>query len=405
MYPNNKKNIYRIIMLVIVTIFITMICTIIGFTNYLKKDGNIKYIISSVEASDLETEILKIRAVIDEYYLKDIDEQKLIDGAIKGYVEALGDKYTEYLVGEEWTEMETNTLGHYVGIGVYIANDSEKNQIVIISPMEGSPAEEAGIMPGDIITKVNDIEYSGEQIDVAADVMKGEAGTTVKLEIKRDNQTLTIDVQRREVRMNKVTSKTLDGNIGYISISSFDEGTASEFKENAQKLINDGAIKFIIDVRNNTGGIVSEALQIAEYIIPKDKLLMVTMNKDKKREETKSKEDNFIKGDIVLLINGNSASSTEILAGAIKDNNRGKLVGTKTYGKGVMQQILQLADGNALKITTEEFITPNGDKIDGIGIEPNEAIKLITDNEGNIVDTQLQKAVEILCFHLQYFNI
>lgn len=396
MYPNNKKNIYRIIMLVIVTIFITMICTIIGFTNYLKKDGNIKYIISSVEASDLETEILKIRAVIDEYYLKDIDEQKLIDGAIKGYVEALGDKYTEYLVGEEWTEMETNTLGHYVGIGVYIANDSEKNQIVIISPMEGSPAEEAGIMPGDIITKVNDIEYSGEQIDVAADVMKGEAGTTVKLEIKRDNQTLTIDVQRREVRMNKVTSKTLDGNIGYISISSFDEGTASEFKENAQKLINDGAIKFIIDVRNNTGGIVSEALQIAEYIIPKDKLLMVTMNKDKKREETKSKEDNFIKGDIVLLINGNSASSTEILAGAIKDNNRGKLVGTKTYGKGVMQQILQLADGNALKITTEEFITPNGDKIDGIGIEPNEAIKLITDNEGNIVDTQLQKAVEML---------
>ena len=292
--------------------------------------------------------------------------------------------------------METNTLGHYVGIGVYIANDSEKNQIVIISPMEGSPAEEAGIMPGDIITKVNDIEYSGEQIDVAADVMKGEAGTTVKLEIKRDNQTLTIDVQRREVRMNKVTSKTLDGNIGYISISSFDEGTASEFKENAQKLINDGAIKFIIDVRNNTGGIVSEALQIAEYIIPKDKLLMVTMNKDKKREETKSKEDNFIKGDIVLLINGNSASSTEILAGAIKDNNRGKLVGTKTYGKGVMQQILQLADGNALKITTEEFITPNGDKIDGIGIEPNEAIKLITDNEGNIVDTQLQKAVEML---------
>ena len=226
--------------------------------------------------------------------------------------------------------------------------------------------------------------------------MKGEAGTTVKLEIKRDNQTLTIDVQRREVRMNKVTSKTLDGNIGYISISSFDEGTASEFKENAQKLINDGAIKFIIDVRNNTGGIVSEALQIAEYIIPKDKLLMVTMNKDKKREETKSKEDNFIKGDIVLLINGNSASSTEILAGAIKDNNRGKLVGTKTYGKGVMQQILQLADGNALKITTEEFITPNGDKIDGIGIEPNEAIKLITDNEGNIVDTQLQKAVEML---------
>ncbi len=396
MYPKNRKNIYRIIMLVIVTAFVTMLLTIVGFTNYLKRDGNIRYIISSVEANNLETEILKIRAVIDEYYLRDIDEQKLIDGAIKGYVEALGDKYTQYLVGDEWTEMETNTLGHYVGIGVYIANDTEKNQIVIISPMEGSPAQEAGILPGDILTKVNDVEYTGEQIDTAAEVMKGESGSKVKLEIKRNDETLSFEVERREVRINKITSKMLDNNIGYMTISSFDEGTAKEFKENAQKLIDEGATKFIIDVRGNTGGIVSEALQIAEYIVPKGKLLMVTLNKDNKREETKSKEDNFIKGDLVLLINGNSASSTEILAGAIKDNERGKLVGTTTYGKGVMQQILQLSDGNALKITTEEFITPNGDKIDGVGIEPNETVKLTTDKEGNVIDTQLQKAVEML---------
>lgn len=396
MYPNNKKNIYRVIMLVIVTVFVTMLLTIVGFTNYLKKDGNIRYIISSVEAKDLETAILKIRAVIDEYYLKEIDEQKLIDGAIKGYVEALGDKYTEYLVGEEWNEMETNTLGHYVGIGVYIAPDTQNNQIVIISPMDGSPAQEAGIKPGDIITKVNDIEYTGEQIDVAAEVMKGEPGTTVKLEIKREEEILTFEVERKEVRMNQVTTRILEGNIGYISIPSFNEGTAKEFKEKAKKLIDDGATKFVIDVRDNTGGIVSEALQIAEYIIPKNKILMVTINKDKKQEETKSKENNFITGDLILLTNGNSASSTEILAAAIKDNGRGKLVGTKTYGKGVMQQILQLADGNALKITTDEFKTPNGDKIDGVGIEPDEVVKLTTDNEGNIIDTQLQKAVEML---------
>ena len=164
----------------------------------------------------------------------------------------------------------------------------------------------------------------------------------------------------------------------------------------AEKLIADGATKFVIDVRDRTGGIVSEALQIAEYLIPKNKILMVTINKDKKQEETKSKENNFITGDLVLLTNGNSASSTEILAAAIKDNDRGKLVGTRTYGKGVMQQILQFSDGNALKITTDEFKTPNGDKIDGVGIEPHEVVKLITDNEGNIIDTQLQKAVEML---------
>lgn len=221
-------------------------------------------------------------------------------------------------------------------------------------------------------------------------------GSTVKLEIKRDNEILNFEVERREVKINSVTSKILEGNIGYIRIPSFNEGTANEFKENAQKLMNEGATKFVIDVRDNTGGIVSEAVEIAECILPKDKLIMVTINKNQKREETKSKKDNLVKGDIVLLVNGNSASSTEILSGALKDNNRATLIGTKTYGKGVMQQILQLADGNALKITTEEFVTPNGDKIDGVGIEPNEVVKLTTDKEGNIIDTQLQKAVEML---------
>ncbi len=221
-------------------------------------------------------------------------------------------------------------------------------------------------------------------------------GGTVKLEIKRDNEILNFEVERREVKINSVTSKMLNENIGYIRIPDFNEGTANEFKENAQKLMDEGATKFVIDVRDNTGGIVSEAVEIAEYILPKNDLIMVTIDKNQKREETKSKKDNLLNGDIVLLVNGNSASSTEILAGALKDNNRAKLIGTKTYGKGIMQQILELADGNALKITTDEFITPNGDKIDGVGIEPNEVVKLTTDQEGNIIDTQLQKAIEEL---------
>ena len=221
-------------------------------------------------------------------------------------------------------------------------------------------------------------------------------GGTVKLEIKRDNEILNFEVERREVKINSVTSKMLNENIGYIRIPDFNEGTANEFKENAQKLMDEGATKFVIDVRDNTGGIVSEAVEIAEYILPKNDLIMVTIDKDQKRQETKSKKDNLLNGDIVLLVNGNSASSTEILAGALKDNNRAKLIGTKTYGKGVMQQILEMADGNALKITTDEFITPNGDKIDGVGIEPNEVVKLTTDQEGNIIDTQLQKGIEEL---------
>lgn len=396
MYPNNKKNAYKVVMLLIITIFVTILLTIIGFSNYLKKDNNIKYIISSVKTNDIETEILKIRSVIDEYYLKEIDEQKLIDGAIKGYVEALGDKYTQYLDKEEWTQMETDTLGHYVGIGVYISSNTETNEITVISPIDGSPAQIAGIKPDDVIIKVDDVPYTGEEIDIAAEKLKGEAGTTVKLEIKRGDKTLTFDIERKDVRMNAVTSKIIEGDIAYIILPSFDEGTAEDFKQNVEKMMNEGAKKIIIDARNNTGGLVSEAIKIADYIVPKGKTLMITIDKDGNVEETKAKENNFITEDIVMLINGNSASSTEILAGALKDNGRAKLVGTKTYGKGVMQQILQLPEGSALKITTQEFKTPNGDQIDGVGISPDEEVKLVADDEGNIADIQLQKAIEML---------
>lgn len=396
MHQNRKANIVKVITLVIITAFITFAFTIIGFTKYLQKDGNIKFVLKSASMDSLENAVMKVHTIIDQYYLKDVDEKKLIDGAIKGYIDALGDKYSKYLVGDEFTETMKNTTGHYVGIGVYITTNKETNQIVIITPMKDSPAEQAGIKPGDILLKINDVEYTGEKVDDATNAIQGESGTTVKLELKRGEETYTVEVERKEIKLNKIQFQILDNNIGYIGISSFDEGTADDFKETLEYLTQNGATKFIIDTRGNTGGIVDEAVKIAEYILPKDKTIMITIDKNDKRVETKSKENNILNGDLVMLINGNSASSTEILAAAIKDNERGTLVGTKTYGKGVMQQIMKMTDGSALKLTTEEFITPNGDKIDGIGIEPNEVVKLVSDNEGNIVDTQLARAIEIL---------
>lgn len=396
MKSNKKQNIYRVVMLVVITAFVTSILTIIGFTNYIKKDGNIRYIITSAETNDLQSEILKIRAVIDQYYLGDINEKELIDGAVKGYVQALGDKYTQYLTGKEWEKLQEETLGRYEGIGVYISSTVETNQIIVISPMEGSPAEEAGLQSGDIILKVDGTAYKGEEIDVASEKMKGKAGTKVTLEIQRNDETKTVEVERRTVKLKTVATKVLENNIGYVQISSFDEGTADEFKENVEKLQEEGIKSLIIDVRDNPGGIVSEALQIADYIVPKNKNLLITVDKDGKEDITKSKKDNFIDMNIVLLINGNSASSSEILAGALKDNEEATLVGTKTYGKGVMQQLLQLADGGAMKITTDEFFTPNKNKIDKVGIEPNEEVKLTTDKDGNVIDSQLKRAVEIL---------
>lgn len=396
MKSNKKQNIYRVVMLVVITAFVTSILTIIGFTNYIKKDGNIRYIITSAETNDLQSEILKIRAVIDQYYLGDINEKELIDGAVKGYVEALGDKYTQYLTGKEWEKLQEETLGRYEGIGVYISSTVETNQIIVISPIEGSPAEEAGLQSGDIILKVDGTAYKGDEIDVASEKMKGEAGTKVTLEIQRNDETKTVEVERRTVKLKTVAAKVLENNIGYVQISSFDEGTADEFKENVERLQGEGIKSLIIDVRDNPGGIVSEALQIADYIVPKNKNLLVTVDKDGKEDITKSKKDNFIDMNIVLLINGNSASSSEILAGALKDNEEATLIGTKTYGKGVMQQLLQLADGGAMKITTDEFFTPNKNKIDKVGIEPNEEVKLTTDKDGNVIDSQLKRAIEIL---------
>lgn len=396
MNSNKKQNVYRIVMLVVITAFVTSILTIIGFTNYIKKDGNIRYIITSAETNDLQSEILKIRAVIDQYYLGDINEKELIDGAVKGYVEALGDKYTQYLTGKEWEKLQEETLGRYEGIGVYISSTVETNQIIVISPIEGSPAEEAGLQSGDIILKVDGTAYKGDEIDVASEKMKGEAGTKVTLEIQRNDETKTVEVERRTVKLKTVAAKVLENNIGYVQISSFDEGTADEFKENVERLQGEGIKSLIIDVRDNPGGIVSEALQIADYIVPKNKNLLITVDKDGKEDITKSKKDNFIDMNIVLLVNGNSASSSEILAGALKDNEEATLIGTKTYGKGVMQQLLQLADGGAMKITTDEFFTPNKNKIDKVGIEPNEEVKLTTDKDGNVIDAQLKRAIEIL---------
>lgn len=394
----NRTKVYKIIMLIILVAFVTFIITSIGMYQYLTGDVSL---LSNSNSEDIASTLDKYRNIIDKYYLGDVDDEKLKEGAIKGYIEGLGDPYTEYISKDDMETYLEDTLGNFVGIGIYMVKDENTNTIKVLAPIEGSPAEKAGVLPGDTIVSIDGTQYSGDQMSVAANKIKGEEGSTVKLQILRDNQTLDFEIKRENIKVNPVDGKVIENNIGYIQFSSFDEGTAEDFKAKYEELKNQGINSLIIDLRNNGGGIVDEALQIANYILDKDSVVLYEVDKNNKEDVKKTTDDPIINVPIILLTNENTASASEILAGALKDAGKAKIVGTKTYGKGVIQQVMTLKDGSGLKITTEKYLTPNRSEINKIGIEPDEKVELPDSLKNQLVidekeDTQLQKAIEML---------
>lgn len=391
-----KNNIYTMIMLVTVTILITFLVTAVGMYHFFIKseDGLVTTMITT-ETTQLDTKIQLIRTYLDKFYLGEIkDEETLIESAVKGYVAGLGDEYTEYLTKNEYEELMIDVNGNYVGIGIYMIQDKE-GKVVVLLPIKDSPAEEADLQTGDIITKVNGEECTGMDLSLVANKVKGEEGTTVDLEILREDETINKTIKRRKVEINHIDTQILEGNIGYIQIMAFDSGCSEEFEKKLKELLDKNIKSLIIDVRNNGGGIVTEAINISELFVPKDKKIIIELDKTGKEETTKAKEDAIVSSDlnIIILANENSASASEIFIGALRDNEIAKVVGTKTYGKGVMQEIVPLKSGGALKLTIEEFHTPNGNIINKKGIEPDVEVN---ENEDTKVDEQLQKAIETL---------
>ncbi len=402
MEENKKTKIYKIIMLAILVAFVTFLLTSIGFYQYFTNGNNTDFLIgSSSEETNIDDELKKYRALIDKYYLGEVNEEDLKEGAIKGYIEGLGDEYTEYISKEDMEEYMQDTMGNFVGIGIYMVNDTETNRIMVLSPIKGSPAEKAGILPGDYIMKINGESYTGEDNSIAASKIKGEEGTTVQLEILRGTETLNFEIKRENIIVNPVEGEVLENNIGYIEFTSFDENTAEEFKAKFEELQKSNITSLIIDLRNNGGGLVDQALEIADYIADKGSVLLYEVDKNNNEEVKKSESDPIINMPVVILVNENTASSSEILAGALKDLGKAKIVGTKTYGKGVIQELLTLKDGSGLKITSQKYLTPNKTEINKIGIEPDVTVEL-PDTVENVLnvekenDTQLQKAIEML---------
>ncbi len=401
MENRNTQRIYKMIMLVLIVIIVTSLVTAFTTYQYLSNNGISYSKVNTTSLEGLEYTLSQFRSELEKKYIGEINDEELIEGAVKGYVDALGDPYTTYYTKKEMKTIMEETNGNFVGIGVYMTKDLEKNAILIIKPIENSPAEKAGILPGDLITKVDDVEYTGDKLEEASNKIRGEEGTKVKLEIYRNGETKTFELTRTKVVVSHVTTKVLNNDIGYIAISDFEGECASEFETKYKQLEKQGIKKLIIDIRNNGGGIVDEALKIANMLVDKDSTLLITKDKSDKEEVTKATEKPIINIPTVVLVNEYSASASEILAGALKDNGKATLVGTKTYGKGIIQELHQLSDGSGLKITVSEYYRPNHNAIHKIGITPDVEVDLSEDVKQQTTiqekdDNQLQTAIDIL---------
>ncbi|WP_242840728.1 S41 family peptidase [Butyrivibrio proteoclasticus] len=375
---------------------------VIGFLFVGSRNGRVLQ--NTAQSSELLSDpvvqkLEKLNAIIDAYYYKtDVDYDQRADGLYKGLMESLGDPYSVYYTEEELIELRNDTQGIYYGIGAYVSMDTSLNLPRISGVMEGTPAEEAGLMANDIIYEINKESTAGLTLEEVVGKIKGEQGTTVHLTLVRDGEAdyVELDVMRRQVEVPTVSTKLLDDGIGYIRITEFDTVTADQFKEGMAELRAHNIKGLILDLRGNPGGSLDTVVNIGDQLLPKGKIVY-TKDRNGEGEEYYSSGEHELDIPLVVLVDQYSASASEILAGAIKDYQIGTLVGVTTYGKGIVQSILDLKDGTAVKLTVSSYYSPNGINIHGVGIEPDIVCEF--DSEAyaaDKTDSQLDKGIEVL---------
>lgn len=309
----------------------------------------------------------EIMKMIGEDPIAEAEPESISDDMLKEIVSSIGDPYAEYYTAEEYAELEKRYMGDYVGVGIGVVQDGDN--IVIMSVFEDTPASKAGVREEDIIVKVDGKEP--KNVDDAVSMITGEAGTKVKLTVKRGDETIDFDLIRQKIETDSVAYSVLDGHpeVGYIMISSFIVGTDDEFKMAVKDLKSKGCTRFILDLRDNGGGLTDSSIEIADYLLPACRIMS---ENTKDGSETVHNSDADSAGlDMVILVNENTASASEILTAALQDNNAGTVIGTKTYGKGVTQIMHKFEDGTAVKLTVTEYFRPNGKTVNGVGITPD----------------------------------
>ncbi len=348
----------------------------------------------------VERKAKELETYIDMYFLDEIDDDKMADAIYKGIIDGLGDTYAAYYNKEEFKQIQESTSGIFCGIGAYISTDTKTGIVSIVKPMKNSPAQKAGVKAGDVIYAVDGKEVTGMEISKVQALVKGEKGTKVELTLIRDNQQKKVKVTRDEIQEDTVAYQMLPGKIGYVQVTSFEQVTPEQYNEAIEALEKKGQKGMIIDLRDNGGGLLDAAVSMADRILPKG-LVVYSKDKDGKKQEFFAEDQDAFEKPLVILVNENSASASEVFSGAIQDEEAGALVGVQTYGKGIVQSMFDLGDGTGLKMTTAKYYTPKGRNIHGKGLTPDvkaeltEVISTLSDGKTK-VDSQMKAAHDYL---------
>lgn len=343
----------------------------------------------------------EIKALIDRYYLEDVDEDQLEAYTYKGLLAGLGDPYSTYYTKEEYEDLTESMEGVFSGIGAVLQQDADDGTIKVVRVIKDSPAEEAGVKANDILYKIEGKEISSdEDLSEVVSRVKGKEGTNVNLTFLRNEEEIDFTITRKQIENPTVEYEMLDQSIGYIQITEFEEVTVDQFENAMEELEKDGMEKLVLDLRDNPGGLLSSVVSIADQFIGEG-MIVYTEDKNGNREEYTADSKESFDQPLAVLINGNSASASEILAGAIQDYKIGTLVGTTSFGKGIVQSTIKLPDGSALKLTISSYYTPEGRNIHEKGIDPDVEVELdeSLEDQSSIKkseDNQLQKAIEVL---------
>lgn len=357
----------------------------------------LQHINEGIISSDTETKLSYLKKLIDETYLHDIKEKDLNEGIYKGYVEGLGDQYSAYYDKKETKELTESLDGSFSGIGAVMTQDASSGVITITRVYDDSPAKKAGIKTGDILYRVEEKTVTGKDLDKVVSWIKGKKGTKVNLTLLRgtNSDKIKVTATRDVINVETVKYKVLENQIGYISISEFDSVTGTQFAKALKQLQKKNIEGLVVDLRNNPGGSLSTVCDILDSILPKG-LIVYTKDKNGKKEEYTSDEKHRLNLPMSVLVNGQSASASEIFAGAVQDYGKAEIIGTQTYGKGVVQNLFDLKDGTCVKLTTSEYFTPKGRNIDGKGITPDVKIEYKYNAKDPKADNQLDKAVSVV---------
>lgn len=339
--------------------------------------------------SEVEGKLNAIDSVLESFYFGDVDDETAKDNIYKAYLSSYGDKYTMYYTADEYKALKESTNGKFYGIGA-VCQLSGEGGVLLVDVYDNGAGYQAGLRSGDRVVNVDGRDITGMELSSAVALIKGDKGTSVTLEVIRGTERLTFSAVRDAVEAKTVSYTLLDNNIGYLSISQFEEVTTKQFKAAVEDLQSQGMKGLVIDIRNNPGGLLDMVVGMLKYMLP-DGLIVYTEDKQGNRKEYKGQDNDEFNLPLAVIVNGNSASASEIFAGAIQDYGKGTIIGTQTYGKGIVQTVKPLTDGSAIKFTIAKYFTPKGQDIHGKGVTPDMVVEYDTDAD---VDTQLDAAIK-----------